>query len=52
MPQMAPMSWLSLMIFFILILIIMMTMNYFLFQPSITTQNKTLFKSYTNNWER
>nr|YP_009271105.1 ATP synthase F0 subunit 8 [Velarifictorus hemelytrus]ANU83245.1 ATP synthase F0 subunit 8 [Velarifictorus hemelytrus] len=34
MPQMAPMMWSTLMMFFIITLIIMMTINYFLTQPS------------------
>nr|UBU97832.1 ATP synthase F0 subunit 8 [Acheta domesticus]UFP06026.1 ATP synthase F0 subunit 8 [Acheta domesticus] len=50
MPQMAPMMWLSLMTFFIITLIIIMTINYFLIQPTSTHEH---FKIETNstNWK-
>nr|ANU83258.1 ATP synthase F0 subunit 8 [Loxoblemmus equestris] len=52
MPQMAPMSWLSLLIFSLLnSLIMMIMMNYFLTQPSFTIQNKIMLKVYTHNWK-
>nr|ADE08817.1 ATPase 8 [Teleogryllus commodus]ADE08819.1 ATPase 8 [Teleogryllus commodus]ADE08821.1 ATPase 8 [Teleogryllus commodus]ADE08823.1 ATPase 8 [Teleogryllus commodus]ADE08825.1 ATPase 8 [Teleogryllus commodus] len=50
MPQMAPMMWTSLMIFFIITLIVIMTMNYFLIQPTLSTK-KMYFKINSINWK-
>nr|YP_010145947.1 ATP synthase F0 subunit 8 [Gryllus lineaticeps]QQO79796.1 ATP synthase F0 subunit 8 [Gryllus lineaticeps] len=50
MPQMAPMMWLSLMIFFIITLIIIMTMNYFLIQPTLNIKQSKL-EIQSNNWK-
>nr|YP_010015749.1 ATP synthase F0 subunit 8 [Gryllus bimaculatus]QOI72746.1 ATP synthase F0 subunit 8 [Gryllus bimaculatus] len=50
MPQMAPMMWLSLMIFFIITLIIIMTMNYFLMQPTLSVKQLKL-ETQSNNWK-
>ncbi|BBV28438.1 ATP synthase F0 subunit 8 (mitochondrion) [Teleogryllus occipitalis] len=50
MPQMAPMMWMSLMIFFIMTLMIIMTMNYFLVQPTLST-SKLYFKTNSSNWK-
>nr|ANU83232.1 ATP synthase F0 subunit 8 [Teleogryllus emma]UBU97819.1 ATP synthase F0 subunit 8 [Teleogryllus emma] len=50
MPQMAPMMWMSLMIFFIMTLMIIMTMNYFLIQPTLMSK-KLYFKINSTNWK-
>nr|YP_010248507.1 ATP synthase F0 subunit 8 [Turanogryllus eous]QTK22271.1 ATP synthase F0 subunit 8 [Turanogryllus eous] len=51
MPQMAPMSWVSLMMFFIMMLIIMMTLNYFIIQPSIPNMKQYMPKTNLMNWK-
>nr|YP_008144678.1 ATP synthase F0 subunit 8 [Ischnura pumilio]AGO19356.1 ATPase subunit 8 [Ischnura pumilio] len=52
MPQMAPMSWLTLFLLFTLSLIIMMTINYYLFIPKMQVEehNKNFYKK-TMNWK-
>nr|QGU85620.1 ATP synthase F0 subunit 8 [Paracercion v-nigrum] len=40
MPQMAPMSWLMLFMFFTVSLIVMATMNYYLFIPKMEKMEK------------
>nr|YP_010154780.1 ATP synthase F0 subunit 8 [Gryllodes sigillatus]QQX28015.1 ATP synthase F0 subunit 8 [Gryllodes sigillatus]QWQ55680.1 ATP synthase F0 subunit 8 [Gryllodes sigillatus]UBU97871.1 ATP synthase F0 subunit 8 [Gryllodes sp.] len=49
MPQMAPMMWLTLMMFFIITLIIMMTLNYFSMQPSPSHTDFSI-KTNTISW--
>nr|YP_010024738.1 ATP synthase F0 subunit 8 [Pseudothemis zonata]QOQ35033.1 ATP synthase F0 subunit 8 [Pseudothemis zonata] len=51
MPQMAPMSWIMLFIFFSLMLVIINILNYYLFNPKITLTNND-FKSCKKkmNW--
>nr|AAO34372.1 ATP synthase F0 subunit 8 [Enallagma geminatum] len=52
MPQMAPMSWLTLFLFFTLSLIIMMTINYYLFIPKMTSKEQdNNFIKKTMNWK-
>nr|YP_009648956.1 ATP synthase F0 subunit 8 [Acisoma panorpoides]QDA21649.1 ATP synthase F0 subunit 8 [Acisoma panorpoides]UKM30542.1 ATP synthase F0 subunit 8 [Acisoma panorpoides] len=51
MPQMAPMSWILLFLFFSIMLLMINMMNYYLFTPSINS--KTLEKKVDlkkNNW--
>nr|AXS64897.1 ATP synthase F0 subunit 8 [Tenebrionoidea sp. 13 KM-2017] len=50
MPQMAPLNWLTLMIFFVLILVIFNGLNYFSFTyiPKTETSVK---KQFTLNWK-
>nr|YP_002456375.1 ATP synthase F0 subunit 8 [Teleogryllus emma]YP_009186318.1 ATP synthase F0 subunit 8 [Teleogryllus oceanicus]ACB12515.1 ATP synthase F0 subunit 8 [Teleogryllus emma]ALO71665.1 ATP synthase F0 subunit 8 [Teleogryllus oceanicus] len=50
MPQMAPMMWMSLMIFFIMTLMIIMTMNYFLNSANLN-KKKMYFKINSTNWK-
>nr|AXS66371.1 ATP synthase F0 subunit 8 [Cucujoidea sp. 12 KM-2017] len=51
MPQMAPMNWLTLMIFFSIIFMIFNSMNYFSFTyPSITQSIKTSKKFFSWKW--
>nr|YP_010587278.1 ATP synthase F0 subunit 8 [Allobaccha apicalis]WAB45758.1 ATP synthase F0 subunit 8 [Allobaccha apicalis] len=52
MPQMAPISWLSLFIFFSLIFIMFNLMNYFIYTP-LSSKSKNFNKIITNsmNWK-
>nr|WRO45156.1 ATP synthase F0 subunit 8 [Stenothemus biimpressiceps] len=53
MPQMAPLSWLNLFIFFIMIFLIFNSLNYFYFNKSFHTQgekNKTLKNKISWKW--
>nr|YP_010883362.1 ATP synthase F0 subunit 8 [Rhingia binotata]WIF29688.1 ATP synthase F0 subunit 8 [Rhingia binotata] len=52
MPQMAPISWLSLFLLFSLIFMLFNMMNYFIYLPT-TSKNKSLNKILTNsmNWK-
>nr|ANJ70571.1 ATP synthase F0 subunit 8 [Nalassus laevioctostriatus] len=50
MPQMAPLSWLTLMILFALILILFNIMNYYSFSYPIK-QKKMLIKKSKINWK-
>nr|AXS65313.1 ATP synthase F0 subunit 8 [Bostrichoidea sp. 7 KM-2017] len=49
MPQMAPLNWVTLFIFFTSILLIMNTMNFFYKTPLETT--KTSHKKTIKNWK-
>nr|AOY39131.1 ATP synthase F0 subunit 8 [Stenotrachelus aeneus] len=50
MPQMAPMSWLTLMLFFLINLLMFNLINYYSFLPNF--KNKLLLKSNINmNWK-
>nr|YP_009725888.1 ATP synthase F0 subunit 8 [Dianemobius fascipes]QHQ73085.1 ATP synthase F0 subunit 8 [Dianemobius fascipes] len=52
MPQMSPMSWMTLMLFFIMMILIMVTLNYFLINYS--SPRKIIFKKKQNanmNWK-
>nr|YP_009142419.1 ATP synthase F0 subunit 8 [Platycnemis foliacea]AKH04371.1 ATP synthase F0 subunit 8 [Platycnemis foliacea] len=51
MPQMAPMSWLILFLFFSIMLIMFSTMNYYHYTPMIKKSEKTSFKKLTMNWK-
>nr|AXS65913.1 ATP synthase F0 subunit 8 [Tenebrionoidea sp. 20 KM-2017] len=50
MPQMAPLNWLTLMIFFIAALLVFNSLNYFSFtyKPSSSLKSK---KEHTINWK-
>nr|QNG56317.1 ATP synthase F0 subunit 8 [Palaestes scutellaris] len=49
MPQMAPLSWLSLFLFFVMIFIMFNIMNYFSFNYSI--KPKKFWKKFQINWK-
>nr|YP_010703193.1 ATP synthase F0 subunit 8 [Chlorogomphus shanicus]WCO11395.1 ATP synthase F0 subunit 8 [Chlorogomphus shanicus] len=52
MPQMAPLSWTILFTFFIILFIMMNTMNYYMSTPKISTsQKKTSLSSKIMNWK-
>nr|WRO44822.1 ATP synthase F0 subunit 8 [Podabrus annulatus] len=52
MPQMAPLSWLNLFIFFITVFLIFNSLNYFYFNKSFNSQNKKSIKNnFKNNWK-
>nr|YP_010254480.1 ATP synthase F0 subunit 8 [Ischnura senegalensis]QTZ98200.1 ATP synthase F0 subunit 8 [Ischnura senegalensis] len=52
MPQMAPMSWLTLFLLFTLSLIIMMSINYYLFIPKMQSMDQDKnFAKKTMNWK-
>nr|AUN88081.1 ATP synthase F0 subunit 8 [Somatochlora hineana] len=52
MPQMAPMSWIILFIFFSIMLIMINTLNYYLFNPKIHIQEHSKKSSImTKNWK-
>nr|WRO44731.1 ATP synthase F0 subunit 8 [Falsopodabrus tridentatus] len=53
MPQMAPLSWLNLFIFFIMVFLIFNSLNYFYFNKSFLIQKqniKTLKNKITWKW--
>nr|ALO77121.1 ATP synthase F0 subunit 8 [Stilpnonotus mexicanus] len=49
MPQMAPMSWLALMTFFILAFLLFNSMNYYSF--TYKKKNLTIQKKTSHNWK-
>nr|AAO34330.1 ATP synthase F0 subunit 8 [Megalagrion pacificum]AAO34333.1 ATP synthase F0 subunit 8 [Megalagrion pacificum] len=52
MPQMAPMSWLMLFVFFTMSLLFILTMNYYLYIPTMETElQKEEQKSKMMNWK-
>nr|YP_010835953.1 ATP synthase F0 subunit 8 [Rhopalopsole subnigra]WGC89472.1 ATP synthase F0 subunit 8 [Rhopalopsole subnigra] len=51
MPQMAPISWLTLFIMFSLILLIFNFVNYFIFLPTAPKSSHTQILSPTMNWK-
>nr|AIY61662.1 ATP synthase F0 subunit 8 [Glyptotermes sp. A TB-2014] len=51
MPQMMPMSWLTLFISFSTTLILFATMNYYMHMPEITTIKKTSIKMNSMTWK-
>nr|ALO77009.1 ATP synthase F0 subunit 8 [Mordellidae sp. GENSP02] len=50
MPQMAPLNWLTLMIFFLLMFLLILTLNYFSFQNK-SSKAKSVLTSYKINWK-
>nr|QXT45815.1 ATP synthase F0 subunit 8 [Stenacron interpunctatum] len=51
MPQMAPLSWLTLFIVFSSTLILFCIMNYFLYLPSAPDSSASQFKTQPYNWK-
>nr|YP_010454733.1 ATP synthase F0 subunit 8 [Heptagenia ngi]QXT45750.1 ATP synthase F0 subunit 8 [Heptageniidae sp. YW03BF02]QZZ23909.1 ATP synthase F0 subunit 8 [Heptagenia ngi] len=51
MPQMAPLSWLTLFIVFSITLILFGVMNYFLFNPEAPESSSSQFKTSPFNWK-
>nr|YP_009775103.1 ATP synthase F0 subunit 8 [Blaps rhynchoptera]QJA14889.1 ATP synthase F0 subunit 8 [Blaps rhynchoptera]QJA15159.1 ATP synthase F0 subunit 8 [Blaps rhynchoptera] len=51
MPQMAPLSWLTLMILFISMLILFNIINYFSFSSTPEKESKIFKKKLTINWK-
>nr|YP_009995522.1 ATP synthase F0 subunit 8 [Ferdinandea cuprea]QNQ07363.1 ATP synthase F0 subunit 8 [Ferdinandea cuprea] len=52
MPQMSPISWLSLFILFLLIFILFNMMNYFIYLPStIKSKNLDTLNTTSMNWK-
>nr|YP_009628227.1 ATP synthase F0 subunit 8 [Isonychia kiangsinensis]QBO27427.1 ATP synthase F0 subunit 8 [Isonychia kiangsinensis] len=51
MPQMAPLSWLSLFIVFSLTLILFNALNYFLYSPEVPSSSLTGFKTTPLPWK-
>nr|YP_010454746.1 ATP synthase F0 subunit 8 [Notacanthurus lamellosus]QZZ23922.1 ATP synthase F0 subunit 8 [Notacanthurus lamellosus] len=51
MPQMAPLSWLTLFSVFCLTLILFCVLNYFLFTPSAPSSSTSQFKTNSLNWK-
>nr|QRN71395.1 ATP synthase F0 subunit 8 [Cantharis plagiata] len=52
MPQMAPLSWLNLFIYFIIIFMIYNSLNYFFFNKSFISQNqKKIIKNQKMTWK-
>nr|YP_010725882.1 ATP synthase F0 subunit 8 [Nihonogomphus lieftincki]WDY83484.1 ATP synthase F0 subunit 8 [Nihonogomphus lieftincki] len=52
MPQMAPMSWLLLFLFFTLSMILFNVMNYYLYIPKIqSSQTNNIKKTESKNWK-
>nr|WRO44926.1 ATP synthase F0 subunit 8 [Themus luteipes] len=51
MPQMAPLSWLNLFIFFIAVFLIFNSLNYFFFNKPCISHNKTIMKKNNYNWK-
>nr|WRO44939.1 ATP synthase F0 subunit 8 [Cyrebion gracilicornis] len=51
MPQMAPLSWLNLFIFFISVFLIFNSLNYFYFNKPSLSNNKKMFNKVKTNWK-
>nr|WRO44990.1 ATP synthase F0 subunit 8 [Asiopodabrus sp. 'cheni'] len=52
MPQMAPLSWLNLFIFFITVFLIFNSLNYFYFNKSFNSKSKSINKNnIKTNWK-
>nr|QNV11748.1 ATP synthase F0 subunit 8 [Siphlonurus aestivalis] len=51
MPQMAPLSWLTLFIVFSLTLILFNLVNYFLYTPNAPSSAAGAFKTNSFNWK-
>nr|ALO77221.1 ATP synthase F0 subunit 8 [Phycosecis limbata] len=51
MPQMAPLSWLTLFISFTIIFLLLNSMNYFCFNYKTNLINKNFTKKHSNNWK-
>nr|QTC08178.1 ATP synthase F0 subunit 8 [Parachauliodes rastellus] len=51
MPQMAPLNWLILFIFFTLLFIIFNIMNYYIYTPTLSSSSKINLKNYSLTWK-
>nr|WRO44952.1 ATP synthase F0 subunit 8 [Fissocantharis imparicornis] len=52
MPQMAPLSWLNLFIYFIIVFLILNSLNYFYFNKTASNQEKKNMKMMKkNSWK-
>nr|YP_009001910.1 ATP synthase F0 subunit 8 [Neochauliodes bowringi]AFB20492.1 ATP synthase F0 subunit 8 [Neochauliodes bowringi] len=51
MPQMAPLNWLILFIFFIMLFILFNIMNYFLILPKSNLHSSYNMKNYSLTWK-
>nr|YP_009742818.1 ATP synthase F0 subunit 8 [Streptocephalus cafer]QID91180.1 ATP synthase F0 subunit 8 [Streptocephalus cafer] len=51
MPQMAPLPWLTVMIFTFLIILFIMSLTYFNFKPSINSISEKSNESNNINWK-
>nr|QHZ87480.1 ATP synthase F0 subunit 8 [Coeliccia cyanomelas] len=51
MPQMAPMSWMMLFSFFSMVLILMATLNYYLYVPKVETPADNMYNKKMLSWK-
>nr|UFZ13794.1 ATP synthase F0 subunit 8 [Anachauliodes laboissierei] len=51
MPQMAPLSWILLFLFFTIMFIIFNMMNYYIYSPKNLDSNLNKLNKFTNNWK-
>nr|YP_010835741.1 ATP synthase F0 subunit 8 [Themus foveicollis]WFS86424.1 ATP synthase F0 subunit 8 [Themus foveicollis] len=51
MPQMAPLSWLNLFVFFIIVFLIFNSLNYFYFNKPSSSHNKTSINKVKMSWK-
>nr|YP_010737650.1 ATP synthase F0 subunit 8 [Themus regalis]WEQ71787.1 ATP synthase F0 subunit 8 [Themus regalis] len=51
MPQMAPLSWLNLFIFFITVFLIFNSLNYFFYNKPSLSHDKTSIKKMKSSWK-
>nr|QWZ46365.1 ATP synthase F0 subunit 8 [Pelecyphorus foveolatus] len=51
MPQMAPLNWLTLMMFFITVFMMFNMMNYYSFNYSMKPKKSSTIKKFTANWK-
>nr|QTC08204.1 ATP synthase F0 subunit 8 [Parachauliodes yanbaru] len=51
MPQMAPLNWLILFMFFTILFMIFNIMNYYIYTPSLTSFPKINLKNYSLTWK-
>nr|WRO45041.1 ATP synthase F0 subunit 8 [Fissocantharis tridifformis] len=51
MPQMAPLSWLNLFIYFIMIFLILNSLNYFFFKSPFNQKKSKILKNNKNSWK-
>nr|QTC08126.1 ATP synthase F0 subunit 8 [Parachauliodes buchi] len=51
MPQMAPLNWLILFIFFTILFIIFNIMNYYIYSPNLNSTSKLNLKNYSLTWK-
>nr|YP_010248181.1 ATP synthase F0 subunit 8 [Gonodactylus smithii]YP_337839.1 ATP synthase F0 subunit 8 [Gonodactylus chiragra]ABA18051.1 ATP synthase F0 subunit 8 [Gonodactylus chiragra]QTK16222.1 ATP synthase F0 subunit 8 [Gonodactylus smithii]UEV86992.1 ATP synthase F0 subunit 8 [Gonodactylellus affinis] len=51
MPQMSPLLWLNLYVFFFLIFMLFVMMNYFTYTPSMKEQETLKYEPHQMNWK-